>query len=137
MCAKTAFLRSLGVEIQSSGQRRWPDEVKARVVAETLRRGSTVKAVAARYGVQPNQLTTWRRIAKDGDLVLPDDERNGDEAVFAPLVICDAEEAPPEAYSCAAGCDLRIAVGDVAIHLAADTPAGCIAEIVLALGAGA
>ena len=33
MCATNAFLRSLGVEIYASGQRRWPDEVKAQVVA--------------------------------------------------------------------------------------------------------
>jgi transposase len=117
MCAKTAFLGSPGVEVQPSGQRRWPDEVKARGVAETLGPDATVNAVAARYGVRPNQVTTWRRMAKDGDLVLPADEGDGDEAVFAPLVVCDADGS-------AAKCDVRIAIGDVAIHLAADTPAG-------------
>jgi transposase len=76
-------------------------------------------------------------MAKDGDLVLPADERDGDEAVFAPLVVCDAEESAPEAYGSATGCDIRIALGDVAIHLAADTPAARIAEIVRALGAHA
>jgi len=109
--------------------------VKAQAVAETLRPGATVNAVAARYDIQPNQLTAWRRMAKDGDLVLPADERDGDEAVFAPLVVCDAEDSAPEAEGSAAGCDVRIAVGDVAIHLDADTPAGRIAEIVRALGA--
>src|SRR6056297_1879626 len=53
MCATNAFLRSLGVEIYDSGQRRWPDEVKAQVVAETLRPRATVNAVAARYGTRP------------------------------------------------------------------------------------
>jgi len=135
MCATNAFLRSLGVEIHASGHRRWPDEVKAQAVAETLRPGATVNAVAARYGVQPNQLTAWRRLAKDGYLVLPTDGYAGNEAVFAPLVVCGTEDPAPEADGSAIGRDIRIAIGDVAIHLAADTPAARIAEIVRALGA--
>ena len=54
MCAKTLFLTSLGVEIYATGHRRWPDEVKALVVADTLEPGATVNTVADRYGVQPN-----------------------------------------------------------------------------------
>jgi transposase len=108
--------------------------VKAQVVAETLLPGATVNAVAARYGIRPNQLSAWRRMAKDGDLVLPANERDGDEAVFAPLVVCDAERSEPEAYGGATGRDVRIAVGEVVIQLEADTPAVRIAEIVRALG---
>ena len=128
------FLRSLGVEIHASGQRRWPDEVKAQVVAESLRPGATVNAVAARYGIQPNQLSAWRRMAKDGKLVLPADER--DEALFAPLVVCDAETPAPQTEGGAGRRDVRIAVGEVEIQLDADTPAMRIAEIVRAVGAG-
>jgi len=65
------FLRLLGVEINASGHPRSPVEVKAQAVAETLRAGSTVKDVTARFGVQPNQLSAWRLLAKNGDLVLP------------------------------------------------------------------
>ncbi|WP_207392378.1 transposase, partial [Paracoccus nototheniae] len=60
MCAQSSFLTSLGVEIYGSGHRRWPTEVKALVVADTLEPGATVNAVADRYGVQPNQLSAWR-----------------------------------------------------------------------------
>jgi len=130
MCAKTAFLRSLGVEIHDSGHRRWPDEVKAQIVAESLRPGTTVNAVAARYAIQPNQLTAWRRKAKDGALVLPAPDPDVDEAMFAPLVVRDVPDAAPVA-------DMRIAVGDVTLHLDGDTPAARIAEIVRALGAQA
>lgn len=38
------------VEIWANGQKRWPDEVKAQIVAESLMLGAMVNAVAARYG---------------------------------------------------------------------------------------
>jgi transposase len=133
MCATNAFLRSLGVEVHASGHRRWPDEVKAQAVAETLRAGSTVKEVALRFGVQPNQLSAWRRLAKDGDLVLPaleDDER---EAVFAPLVVCDATPPVHDVEASRAPAEIRIGVGEVVIYLDASTPVGRITEIARAL----
>ncbi len=134
MCATSAFLRSLGVEIHASGHRRWPDEVKAQVVAETLRAGATVKDVAARFGVQPNQLSAWRRLAKNGNLVLPSLEDHDLEAVFAPLVVCDAEPPVRDVGGNRTPSEIRTSFGDVAIHLDAETPARRIAEIVCALG---
>lgn len=46
----TEFLTPLGVVIYEDGRRRWPDDVKARVVSETLLPEATVNAVAAKYG---------------------------------------------------------------------------------------
>ena len=70
MCATNSFLKSLGVEIYASGQRRWPDEVKAQAVAETLAPGATVNGVAACYGVKPNHLSAWRRLQVSPGLIL-------------------------------------------------------------------
>lgn len=133
MCAKNSFLTSLGVEIYATGHRRWPDEVKARVVADTLEPGATVNAVAERYGVQPNQLSAWRRMAKQGKLVLPAIAPG--EPVFAPLVVCDPSPAIPSCDGCPADERIRIIIGDVRLELAVDTPAVRLAEIVRALGA--
>lgn len=133
MCAKNSFLTSLGVEIYASGHRRWPTEVKALVVADTLEPGATVNAVADRYGVQPNQLSAWRRLAKQGKLVLP--SAPTDEPVFAPLVVCDPAPAPPSCDRRPAEEQIRIVIGEVRLKLAADTSAVRLAEIVRALGA--
>ncbi len=133
MCATNSFLKSLDVEIYASGYRRWPDEAKALAVSMTLEAGATVNAVAERFGILPNQLSAWRREAKQGKLVLPAAEFQ--EPVFAPLVVCEAteEEASPEEAAHTA--PIRIIRGAVVIELAHDMPVARVAEIVHALEA--
>ncbi|RRH68351.1 transposase [Falsigemmobacter faecalis] len=113
----------------ASGHRRWPPDVKARIVAETLAYGASVGAVARRYGIQPNQLSAWRRLAKTGRLVLPALWGDAAEPIFAPLVVRD--EAPPVAPS--ASPPIRLLLESVVVELAGDTPAVRIAGIAHAL----
>jgi transposase len=50
------------VEIfRGQARRRWTEEAKRRLVAETLVPGATVHAVAQRHGVNTSQLFTWRK----------------------------------------------------------------------------
>lgn len=50
-------------------RRRWSEEEKLAIVAETQRPGATVSTVARRHGLHPNQLFKWRRDARQGELV--------------------------------------------------------------------
>jgi transposase len=52
-------------------RRRWSTEEKLRIVAETEEAGTRVTEVAARHGVYPGLLFTWRRQVRDGVLVAP------------------------------------------------------------------
>ncbi len=42
MATTGEFLRDYGIEIRGNGQRRWPDEVKALIIAKTLKPGATM-----------------------------------------------------------------------------------------------
>lgn len=128
------YLTRLGVEVSQTGNRHWPDRVKARIVAETLVPGATVNDVARKYDMRPNHLSAWRRMARDGDLVLPALET---ETAFAPLVVFDVETPQPVEDRDPAHSAIEIMAGSVAVRLNGATPAARIAEIVRALGGGA
>ena len=51
---------------QQRGRRRWSDEAKQRIVAETLVPGASVSAVARHHDVNANLVFTWRREAGHG-----------------------------------------------------------------------
>ncbi|WP_425074650.1 IS66-like element accessory protein TnpA [Sagittula sp. S175] len=140
MATTGEFLRDYGVEIRGNGQRRWPDEVKALIVAETLKPGATVNAVAARYGLRANQLSEWRSRARDGRLVLPAVE--DDSFCFAPVMVSDnggvhvpAVAGQPVTPAAPPSAPIEIAMGQVTIRLDAETRSDRIAEIVRAIGA--
>ncbi|WP_456388980.1 transposase [Profundibacter sp.] len=113
----------------SDGKRRWPLELKARIVAETLIEGATVNGVAKRYNLIASTVSDWRRMARTGKLVLP----NLDGMDFVPVLIeerklLEVVPTPPINLT-----SVELLKGEVTIRLAADTPATRIAEIVAAL----
>ncbi|WP_299969429.1 transposase [uncultured Roseobacter sp.] len=124
MGAISEFLAS--VPRRADGKRNWPAELKARIVAETLIEGETVKAVAQRYDLIPSTVSDWRRMARQGKLVLP----NLDGMDFVPVEI-EAPVAQPVLTTSSGTID--VITGDVVVRLDAVTPAERIAEIAKAL----
>ena len=109
-----------------TGRRDWPDDVKGRIVAETLVPGVRVIDVARRHGMAAQHLSKWRRLAREGKIVVPGD---GLEVgpMFASLEI--APESPPVPV----GGFVAIDFGEATVRLPGDTPARRIADVVLAL----
>ncbi|HUS98101.1 MAG TPA: transposase [Hyphomicrobiaceae bacterium] len=129
MECSTELLSNIDMVLGPRGHRRWPDALKAQIVAETLVEGATVNSVARRYDMRANHLSEWRRRALDGKLLLP---AMTEEPGFAPLVVRDTVEAAPVPVIDGW---LDIIRGEVTVRLNATTPAGRIAEIARALSA--
>lgn len=108
--------------------RRWPDEVKARIVAETLRPGATVGEVAERHGLKANHVSSWRTLARTGKLVLPAPE---DPVEFATLMVAPVDEVA--AAEPAVSISPEVVVGSVIIRLEPGASAVRIASVVHAL----
>ncbi len=123
---RDGFVGRMEVVSGRTGRRRWPDEVKARIVRESLAPGVRVGEVAQRYGMAPQQLTQWRRAAREGLLALADDCDAGAPA-FVPLGVGDATEetlAQP----------IEIVAGRIVVRLPGTASAARIAEVAAALG---
>jgi transposase len=114
----------------SRRNRKWPDEVKARVVSETLLPGARVNDVARRHGVPANHVSSWRTLARKGRLVLPAPE---DPVEFAALMVGPVGDAPRADVG--NGIRPEIVTGAVVIRLETGASAVRIASVVRALAA--
>lgn len=123
------FEGRISVVQRTRGYRKWPEEVKARIVAESFRSGVRVVDVARRHGVLAHQLSDWRRHARQGLLALPEDAAEGLEAAFVPLAlepeVCTGANEPSGV--------VIIEIGDVVLRVPGDVPAERAAALVRAL----
>ena len=127
MVASNEFLER--IPRRPDGTRRWPLELKARIVAETLIEGDTVNAVAMRYELTPTTVSDWRRMAREGKLVLP----NLDGMDFVPVQIEEPVATVPAHATSPNSGTLDVIKGDVTVRLDAGTSPSRIAQIATAL----
>ena len=124
--------------ITGNGRRRdWSDDQKAQIIAESCEPGVTVCSVARRHGLTPQQLFTWRRLARKpaGVLSVP-----VEEPMFAPAVIVTAEKSEPKKARRARlprrtspEVAIELKIDGAMLRIASGTDAATIAAVIQAL----
>ena len=111
-----------------TGRRRWPDDLKARIVAESFQPGARVCDVAAKYGLIARHLSGWRGQARKGELVMPVDM----SPAFVPLVIEPLADVVAAAASIDTGV-IRVEICGTVLHVAPNCSPERAAALVAAL----
>lgn len=108
-----------------TGRRRWPDDLKARIVAESFQPGAWVCDVAAKYGLIARHLSGWRGQARKGELAVP----IGAVPAFVPLVIEPLADAAASADTDV----IRVEICGAVLHVTPDCSPERAAALVAAL----
>ncbi len=119
------------IEILSGAERRrrWSDEAKARIVAESVVHGAIVSQVARRHDVLPSQIYAWRKAAREGSLVLSGGPAFATVEAAGPL--------PPKSKPEPAGVIpiIEIEAGPIAVWVNGGADAALVERIIRALKA--
>ena len=129
-------VRRIEVFTGAGRRRRWSAAEKAAIVAESYWAEETVCAVARRHGLTPQQLFTWRRLARG-----PAGSGPAAPALFVPAVLEPVQPAAPIAMSPgrsrwrAKSSGIELEIGGVAVRVGADASPRTIAAVIRALKA--
>jgi transposase len=115
---KTDGFRRLEVITGVGRRRRWTDEDKARIVAESLDPAATSSAVARRYGLHASQLFTWRQQLA----------AVREAPAFVPVVVAEGTATPAERAG-----RMEITLGPVVIRVGADVDASALRRVLEAV----
>lgn len=103
-------------------RRRWSEEAKARIVAETLEPGAVIAEVARRWQVCSQQVFTWRR-----------EMRHNAPPAFVPIV---AQPGPAPREPTPSPC-IDIQVAGALVRVSPDTDPALLVMVLRALRASA
>lgn len=113
----------------STGRRRWPDDLKARIVAASFLPGARIADLARAHGTTRWQIYTWRRLARKGVLTLP--AAVAETPAFAAVVMADAAAAEKAVVV------VEIAMGDLIIRAPQGVDASHLARVIRAVRSAA
>jgi transposase len=113
----------------STGRRRWPDDLKARIVAASFLHGARIADLARAHGTTRWQIYTWRRLARKGLLVLP--AAVADAPAFAAVVVADTAAAEK------AVAVVEIVLGDLVIRAPQDAGEAHLSRVIRAVRSAA
>ncbi|WP_312895910.1 IS66-like element accessory protein TnpA [Rhizobium laguerreae] len=95
--SKDEPVRRFEVFTGNGRRREWSDDQKARIIAESCEPGVTACSVARRHGLTPQQLFTWRRLARKPAAVL---SVPGEDRMFAPAVVVSPGKPTSSEFAC-------------------------------------
>jgi transposase len=95
-------------------RRRWSEEAKSRIVAESFAPGAVVSEVARRHELLPQHLFAWRKAARAGMLTLPMDAT----FEFVPIVTEECEGAALPAAVALGSTAISIEIGSAIVRAA-------------------
>jgi transposase len=115
-------------------RRRWRAEEKGRIVARAVAPGAVVAEVARQHDLTPQQLSNWIKAAKEGRVMLPAPEPDGEsgeatDAAFVPVVAVQ----PPEAAGADAASCIEIVAGSVLVRVPLGADVRTLAAILRAV----
>ncbi len=128
--AKGGGFRRVEVLTGPGRRRKWSDDDKARIVAETLAPGAVVSEVARRWQVCPQQVFGWRRGMRLGTAVTATEPVS-----FVPMVpeappACDAPAVAPSSSP-----PIEVELAGAVLRLAPGTDAALLTTVLRAIRA--
>jgi transposase len=124
-------LRSrVDIRVGVGRRRRWSNEAKGRIVAESYAPGAVVAEVARRHDISPQHLFVWRKAARAGRLSL----RMEDAPAFVPVVTEIRHEAAPASAANGRGV-ITIEIAGVVVRAEPGVDPGWLRDVLRAVRA--
>jgi transposase len=105
-------------------RRRWSDEAKGRIIAESFAPGAVVSEVARRHEISPQQLFAWRKAARSGLLTLP-----SEAALQVVPVVTEVRDDAMSAMAASGSAAVAIEIGGAIVRAAPGVDLGWLRDV--------
>lgn len=123
--------RRVEIQVGVGRRRRWSDDAKGRIVAESYAPGAVVSEVARRHGISPQHLFAWRKAARSGVLSLSADEA----PLFVPVVTERRSAGVAEEAATRNATTISIEIGGAVVRAAAGVDPAWLRDVLRAVRA--